>query len=103
MTRLTEWPVHASPVLRTARDAWGKLRRYLDCALRPGKVRAALERRRGQCRRCARCCSILFRCPFLAGNTCLIYEKRFEQCRMYPIDPRDLASVDEECGFYFER
>ena len=103
MALRTEHPLHARPPLRAAQAAWGKARRYLDCAFAPRKVRAAIERRRGECLRCACCCKILFRCPFLAGNTCLIYERRFEQCRMYPIDERDLASVDGNCGFHFER
>jgi len=67
-------------------------------------VKANLALREGECARCALCCKVFFRCPFLIDNTCKIYESRFEQCRAFPIDPRDIDLVTHmggECGFGF--
>ena len=95
-------PERARPVVRLIRDAWGKARRCYAGSYARAKVIDDLQRRRGECRRCGSCCRIVYRCPFLEGNTCVIYGIRPEQCRLFPIDERDLASVDGQCGFYFE-
>ena len=80
---------------------WGKVRRFLLCHFRPGYVRAQIEKRRGECRRCGDCCGIAFRCPWLEDrNVCGHYEKRWLVCRMFPIDERDLRDVPT-CSFRF--
>ncbi|MEW6323770.1 MAG: hypothetical protein AB1515_00125 [Nitrospirota bacterium] len=83
-----------------------KLRRWALCALDPAYIRRQQELREGECVRCGRCCRLVFRCPFLGGTEdnplCLIYEKgRPFQCAAFPIDPRDLADVDFQCGYSF--
>jgi len=95
-------PEHALPVVQLITDVWGKARRLYMSSYSRANVVKRLERRRGTCKRCASCCRIVYRCPFLEGTRCVIYERRFEQCRLYPIDARDLASVDGKCGFHFE-
>jgi len=69
-----------------------------------------LARRQGDCTRCGACCKILLRCPFLVEHpengpgekySCSIYGSRFNQCRLYPILPRDLLEIEEECGYTF--
>ncbi|HEV2861780.1 MAG TPA: hypothetical protein VGX48_12290 [Pyrinomonadaceae bacterium] len=89
-----------------ARQVQGKLRRFVQIRFRRDEVEDALELRRGDCNRCGDCCEILFKCPFLKkhgdGTTsCGIYEDRPRQCRLFPIDRRDLAEVRGNCGFYF--
>ena len=89
-----------------ARQAHGKLRRFVTATFRKQEVIAQLALRRGECNRCGACCEILFKCPFLKkhgdGTTsCGIYEDRPNQCRLFPIDRRDLAEVRGTCSYYF--
>ena len=89
-----------------ARQAQGKLRRFLRTNLRKQEVIEALALRRGECNRCGACCEILYKCPFLkkeedGTGTCSIYEDRPNACRYFPIDKRDLREVRGSCSFYF--
>jgi hypothetical protein len=89
-----------------ARQAQGKLRRFVSANFRKQEVVAALSLRRGECNRCGACCEILFKCPFLKKHTdgtttCGIYEDRPNQCRLFPIERRDLEEVRGTCSFYF--
>ena len=89
-----------------ARQAQGKFRRFVAIKFRKEEVDAALALRRGDCNRCGACCEILFKCPFLkkhrdGSTSCGIYEERFIQCRLFPIDQRDLAEVRGSCSYYF--
>lgn len=89
-----------------ARQAQGKLRRFVNINFRKEEVVAALALRRGECNRCGACCEILFKCPFLkkhgdGSTTCGIYEDRPSQCRLYPIERRDLEEVRGTCSYYF--
>ncbi|MCX7918874.1 MAG: hypothetical protein N3A72_04545 [bacterium] len=82
-------------------EAKGKLRRLYLAHFQKQYVYTMLTKRQGQCQRCARCCQLLFRCPFLKDKQCIIYDKRFAPCRAFPIDYRDLADVDHLCGFKY--
>ena len=89
-----------------ARQVHGKLRRFVTVNFRKDEVVAALALRRGECNRCGACCEILFKCPFLKkhgdGTTsCGIYDDRPNQCRLFPIEKRDLEEVRGTCSFYF--
>lgn len=89
-----------------ARQAQGKLRRFVSANFRKNEVIQSLSLRRGECNRCGACCEILFKCPFLKKHddgttTCGIYEDRPNQCRLFPIEKRDLAEVRGSCSFYF--
>ena len=89
-----------------ARQMQGKLRRFVSANFRKGEVVAQLALRQGECNRCGACCEILFKCPFLKkqrdGTTsCGIYEDRPNQCRLFPIEKRDLEEVRGTCSFYF--
>ena len=89
-----------------ARQAHGKLRRFVRIRFKKEEVVEALSLRRGDCNRCGECCEILFKCPFLKKHgdgttTCGIYEDRPTQCRLFPIDRRDLDEVRGTCSFYF--
>ncbi|HEV7377969.1 MAG TPA: YkgJ family cysteine cluster protein [Pyrinomonadaceae bacterium] len=89
-----------------ARQAQGKLRRFVSANFRKEEVVAALALRQGECNRCGACCEILFKCPFLKKHrdgttTCGIYEDRPNQCRLFPIEKRDLEEVRGSCSFYF--
>jgi hypothetical protein len=89
-----------------ARQVQGKLRRFVNSNFRKEEVDAEIELRRGDCNRCGACCEILFKCPFLkkhddGTSTCGIYEDRPNQCRLFPLDRRDLAEVRGTCSYYF--
>jgi Fe-S-cluster containining protein len=84
----------------------GKSRRFVQSTLVRQDTEALLAKRRGECNRCGACCKILFRCPFLATDsegqyTCRIYEKRFAQCRLFPLHAADLRELEEECSYTF--
>ncbi len=88
------------------RQLRGKVRRFFQAKVLEQDTEALLARRRGDCNRCGACCKILFRCPFLGTDaegqyTCQIYEKRFAQCRLYPLHSQDLLEV-KECSYTFE-
>jgi len=94
---------HLSP-LDFAVEGWGKLRRFYLVRFRRNYVKKMHALRRGQCLRCGACCSITIRCPHLKDhNRCTIYERRYEQCRLFPIDPRDLRGRLSACGYRFVR
>ena len=89
-----------------ARQAQGKVRRFVTINFRKEELVAALALRRGDCNRCGACCELLFKCPFLlkhpdGSSTCGIYEDRPNQCRLFPIEKRDLEEVRGSCSFYF--
>jgi Fe-S-cluster containining protein len=87
-------------------QARGKIRRFLQAKILKEDTAPLLAKRKGECNRCGACCKIVFRCPFLGTDNegqyiCRIYEKRFEQCRLFPLHPQDLREV-EECSYTFE-
>jgi hypothetical protein len=84
-------------------EGWGKLRRYYLSHFRRAYVESMRRRRRGSCRQCASCCAVMFKCPYLKGNKCQVYEDRFEQCIDFPIDERDLVFREKICHFWFEK
>jgi hypothetical protein len=84
------------------REGWSKLRRFYLVHFRPDYVEKMLKLRRGECRRCGNCCTIMIRCPHLEGDSeCTVYDKRARQCRAFPIDSRDLRGRLSSCGHYF--
>ena len=95
-------------LVRKARQTFGKLRRFALLQFQRDFVADQVALRSGECNQCGKCCRILFRCPFLAGQDdgvsyCTIYENRPEQCGAYPIDERCLAEVDFDCTYSFAR
>ena len=85
----------------------GKARRFVQASVLREDPAPLLEKRRGECNRCGACCKILFRCPFLGEDaegqyTCRIYEKRFTQCRLYPLHTADLRELEGQCSYSFE-
>ncbi|MDI6783345.1 MAG: hypothetical protein QME64_04510 [bacterium] len=83
-------------------EAKGKFRRLWISHLQKRYMQTMHPHRVGECQRCTRCCKLLFHCPFLINNKCTIYDRRFAPCRAFPIDKRDLAEVDNLCGFKFK-
>ena len=92
-------------------QGWGKVRRFCLATLRPGLVRTRSSQRRGECIRCGACCRLIFKCPALyylpdGSAGCRYHQIRPRNCRVFPIDERDLADRDmvmpgRSCGFYF--
>ena len=85
----------------------GKVRRFIQAKLMNQDVEALLAKRQGDCNRCGACCKILFQCPFLATDdegqyTCRIYDRRFAQCRLFPLHAADLRELGEQCSYTFE-
>ena len=89
-----------------ARQAQGKIRRFVITNFRKQETIASLALRRGECNRCGACCELVFKCPFLKKNPdgtslCGIYENRPNSCRLFPIEQRDIREVKGTCSYYF--
>lgn len=85
----------------------GTMRRFFMVRFRKKYVEEQLEKRRGQCLQCGRCCEMSFKCLLLKKNNdgifCRIYMRgRPLSCTLFPINERDLADVGNNCGYYFE-
>ena len=92
---------------RVSLQVRGKVRRFVQASILNEDPEPLLEKRRGDCNRCGACCKILFRCPFLGTDaegqyTCRIYDKRFAQCRLYPLHTADLRELEGQCSYTFE-
>jgi hypothetical protein len=84
----------------------GKVRRFVQANVLREDTEALAAKREGECNRCGACCKILFRCPFLDTDadgqyTCRIYERRFAQCRLFPLHAADLLELRGECSYSF--
>ena len=89
-----------------ARQAQGKIRRFVNTNFRKQETIASLALRRGECNRCGACCELVFKCPFLKKNSdgttlCGIYENRPNSCRLFPIEQRDIQELRGSCSYYF--
>jgi hypothetical protein len=89
-----------------ARQAQGKLRRFVKTNFKKQEIIQGLALRRGDCNRCGACCELLFKCPFLkkqsdGSSLCGIYENRPNSCRLFPTEQRDIAEVKGSCSYYF--
>ena len=89
-----------------ARQAQGKIPRFVNTNFRKQETVANLALRRGECNRCGACCELVFKCPFLKKNPdgtslCGIYENRPNSCRLFPIEQRDIREVKGTCSYYF--
>ena len=85
----------------------GKIRRFCLIHFKKAYIRDHERLRGGQCRQCAWCCSLAFRCPLLTReNLCLTYIKgRPDACKLFPIDQKDIDDVavfGVQCGYWFE-
>jgi len=107
MNRMKKAP---SPMATFSILVWGKLRRTYLCFVRKDYVRQGHAHRHGECRRCGRCCLMLYRCPFYHLEdglpACRIHETKPRVCRIFPIDERDLRDRDTvanniPCGYFF--
>jgi Putative zinc- or iron-chelating domain len=89
-----------------ARQAQGKLRRFVRANFKKQEIVASLALRRGECNRCGACCELVFKCPFLkrqddGTSLCGIYENRPNQCRLFPTEQRDIQELRGTCSYYF--
>jgi hypothetical protein len=89
-----------------ARQAQGKIRRFVITNFRKQDTIDSLALRRGECNRCGACCELVFKCPFLkkqadGTSLCGIYENRPNSCRLFPIEQRDIQEVRGSCSYYF--
>jgi hypothetical protein len=104
-------PLPRLTVAQRLRLLWGKVRRLYLGVFRRGYVRRSVERRHGDCARCGACCALGYRCLSLcdgeAGAECRVHRLRPMNCRLFPIDERDLADrdliqPDVPCGYHFD-
>ena len=88
--------------------AWGKVRRMYLATFFPGYVERMKAGAQGECARTGACCKLLYVCPHLDETgpeaSCTIYEERPRNCRVFPIDwrdirDRDLVSPGDRCGY----
>ena len=94
-----------------AKQATGKVRRFIRANIYKKENQTAAWPPQGECTRCGACCKILFKCPFLIEDTskepgqvqysCSIYGKYPNQCQLYPLVPKDLEEIEEPCGYTF--
>ena len=89
-----------------ARQAQGKIRRFVITNFRKQDTIDSLSLRCGECNRCGACCELVFKCPFLKKQSdgtslCGIYENRPNSCRLFPIEQRDIQEVRGSCSYYF--
>ncbi len=85
----------------------GKFRRLWLVHFRKSYVQSQLLARKGDCRQCASCCSLLITCPMLTiPGRCLVYGLcRPQTCKVFPIDQRDIDEVKlcgGICGYRFD-
>jgi len=98
-----------SRVFRNSRfllHATGKFRRFLLVHFRKKFVQDQIATRQGKCRQCGTCCNLLFTCPSLTNDgNCIVYDIcRPQACKVFPIDPRDVAEAEAcgtRCGYDF--
>lgn len=90
----------------------GKLGRFYHGHFQKAYVTRQLAIRKGACARCGTCCKLLFKCAMAdqceGGTKCRIYRHRPVNCRIFPLNERDLAErdllmPDRPCGYYFEK
>lgn len=85
-----------------------KLRRVYLVHFRKDYVKRRLKLQKGQCRQCARCCSLAFTCPMLTRRKlCSTYRKgKWKVCKVFPIDRRDVddaAISGRQCDHCFKQ
>ena len=100
-------PIQALKRSRLVIHLTGKFKRFYLVYFKKEYVKRQLALRKGECHQCGRCCSFLFPCPMLTQQRlCRIYKRcRSEVCKLFPIDPRDIAEValrGGTCGYRFE-
>ena len=82
-----------------------KVRRLILCTVDSDYITQQQKMRGGECVGCGKCCKLVFRCPFLGGTEenprCEVYDDRPKPCQVFPIDERDLADVNFQCGYFF--
>ena len=82
-----------------------KFRRLILCTVNSDYIKQQEQIRGGECIGCGKCCKLVFRCPFLGGTDehprCQVYDDRPKPCQVFPIDERDLADVNFQCGYFF--
>ncbi|MDD4279485.1 hypothetical protein GX645_05490 [Candidatus Sumerlaeota bacterium] len=91
----------------------GKIRRFFLGHFCKNKVQEFHDLRESECARCGACCKLLFRCPHLIVDdqgyySCNIHTKRPVNCRIYPLDQRDIDERDmvapgTKCGYRFKK
>jgi hypothetical protein len=99
-------------VLARVRNLVGAPRRQALTWLRPKYVEQQLAMRKGDCNRCGLCCQLVFKCQFLRHDDeglayCGVYKVRPSNCRVFPIDQRDIDDVNRlaphaPCGYSFK-
>jgi len=103
-----------SGVGEKTRLVWGKIRRAYLGVFRGGYLEAQEKLRQGECIRCGTCCKLLYVCPHLeeladGTSRCKIHENRPINCRIFPVNRRDLQDRDliakdgekKACGLFF--
>ena len=82
--------------------------RRVNYILSKKKVLQSVKTRKGNCKRCGRCCWTSMRCNNLdydinGMSICKAHEKKPGMCRLYPYSQKDFfPHIRNECGFRFE-
>ncbi len=90
-----------------ARQAQGKIRRFVNTNFRKQETIASLALRRGECNRCGACCELVFKCPFLKKNArwhvrCAASTRTARiHVAFFQSRQRDIQEVRGTCSYYF--
>lgn len=71
------------------------------------EVYSSLEKRKGSCMRCGRCCHASFKCQHLTYDEnglslCKIYDRKPRMCSLYPYNENDFFyHIRSTCGYKY--
>lgn len=94
-------PVKKTPFMAVL---YSGFRRRFFVFFRPRYVIRSLLGRKGNCKKCGRCCSLNKAwCFDFKDNKCLTYDRQPFFCKVFPIDHKDkeMSGVSEECGYWW--
>ena len=97
-------------ILRTD-GLYRTLRRKFYVKFRKKYVLESLKKRKGKCRACGCCATMLFPCEYYDKKTklCRLWEEKGKEaipylCKLYPFDEKDKIIYSKiNCGFYWEK
>lgn len=68
----------------------------------------SLEKRKGNCLRCGRCCHASFKCQYLEYDEnglslCKVYDRKPHMCSLYPYNSEDYFDhIKSTCGYKYD-
>ncbi len=85
-------------------QAW----RRVNYAFNKREIYVSLEKRKGNCLRCGRCCHASLRCQYLEYDEnglslCKVYDRKPIMCSLYPYNENDyFCHLKSTCGYNYD-